>query len=79
MPKNLTYTEVVARLKKHDKSFELYIRKGKGSHRTLYHPNVNGRAESYPLKYHGDKTNIGPGHLNAMIRRFKLPRDIFDK
>ena len=78
MPKALSYKEVVRRMKQYDNRFEVFIRKGKGSHRTVYHPDVKGRSASYPLKYHGAKTSLGPGHLNAMIRRFNLPRDFFD-
>jgi predicted RNA binding protein YcfA (HicA-like mRNA interferase family) len=78
MPKAKSYKDVIKRLIEYDERFEIYIRKGKGSHRTIYHPDVRGRAESYPLKYHGDKTEIASGHLTAIIRRFGLPRDFFN-
>ncbi len=77
MPKTFSFDELVKLLKKYDGRFEIYSNKGKGSHRTLYHPDINGRSESYPLKYHGGKTVVHIGHLNAIIRRFNLPKDIF--
>ncbi len=78
MPKPLSYKEVVRRLKDYDGRFEVFVRKGKGSHRTVYHPDIKGRTASYPLKYHGAKTSLGAGYLNDMIRRFNLPQDFFD-
>jgi hypothetical protein len=42
--------------------------------RQLFHPDINGRKESYPLKYHGKKTEFPVGL--AIIRRFKLPKDL---
>ncbi|VAW63647.1 hypothetical protein MNBD_GAMMA10-2972 [hydrothermal vent metagenome] len=77
MPKTFSFDELVKLLKKHDSRFEIYTDKGKGSHRVLSHSDVNGRAESYPLKYHGGKTQVRVGHLNAIIRRFDLPNNIF--
>ena len=44
----------------------------------IKHPDVGGRAESFPLKCHGDDTEIRSGMLSAIIRRFNLPHDIFD-
>ena len=44
----------------------------------LFHPDVNGRSESYPVKCHGEGTELGKGTLKAIIRRFDLPANIFD-
>jgi len=44
----------------------------------IYHPDIDGRSQSYPIKCHGDSTEIYIGHLTAIIRRFNLPRNIFD-
>jgi hypothetical protein len=63
-------------LKKHDNRFEFLARRGKGSERMLYHPNVNGRAESFPIKCHGENTEISKGVISDLIRRFNLPADL---
>lgn len=42
----------------------------------LYHPDINGRPASFPIKYHGDNTEIRKGMVSAIIRRFDLPRDL---
>ena len=49
---------------------------GKGSERMIKHPNVNGRAECFPITFHKGQ-DIGKGMLKAIIRRFALPNDIF--
>ena len=75
--KTYTYRELVKKLKKHDKKFEIWENRGKGSEHIIYHPNVNGRAESYPIKHHGDGTEIKIGHYPAICRRFGLPKNFF--
>ncbi len=77
MPKPLSYREVLKRLKNHDARFVAYT--GKGSERILYHPEINGRPESHPVKCHGEGTELRKGVLSSLIRRFSLPRDIFTK
>jgi len=77
MPKTFSFDELIKLLQKFDKRFEIYSNKGKGSHRMLCHPDINGKAASYPLKYHGGKTEVKKGHLPAIIRRFNLPNKIF--
>ena len=72
------YGKVVKQLRKFDKDFMVYIEKGKGSHRQLFHPNIEGEERAYPLPYHNNKTAIPPFMLNAIIRKFQLPDDIFD-
>jgi hypothetical protein len=42
----------------------------------IYHPDVNGRPASMPVKYHGEGTELRKGVISAIIRRFDLPRDL---
>ncbi len=44
----------------------------------IYHPDINGKPESYPFKYHGGGTELAKGTLKAIIRRFNLPNDFFN-
>ena len=77
MAKTYSYRELVRKLHEHDPRFEVYMNRAKGSERMLYHPDVNGRAESYPLKCHGEGGDVRKGHLAAIRKRFRLPRDFF--
>jgi len=76
MPKPRPYREVLARLRKHDKRFEEWTNRGKGSERMLYHPDINGRPRSFPVKCHGGGTIIGKSAISAIIRRFNLPKGV---
>ena len=76
MPKSYKYRELVRALRQYDDRFEVYKNRGKGSERMLYHPDVGGRPASYPLKCHGEGTPIHRGHIAAIKRRFKLPKDL---
>ncbi len=60
-------------MREFDPLFEVWDKKGKGSHRMLRHPNVGGRVESFPLKCHGENTEIAVCYIKDIIRRFKLP------
>jgi hypothetical protein len=42
----------------------------------LYHPDVGGRSQCYPMTSHKGQ-DVGKGMLKAIIRRFNLPSDIF--
>jgi len=42
----------------------------------LYHPDINGRAESFPLVCHGEGDEISVPILRSLIRRFCLPHDL---
>ena len=77
MPKTYSNRELVAKLLKYDSRFEIYEKRGKGSERLVYHPDIDGRAASYPLKYHRGGDDVRRGHLNAIRRRFKLPKNFF--
>ena len=63
-------------LRAHDRRFEVLERRGKGSHRMIYHPDVNRKPASMPLTWHKGR-DIRQGLLLALIRRFALPRDLF--
>lgn len=76
MAKTYSYDELIKALKNHDDKFEVIKNRGKGSERMIYHPDVNGRPQSYPIKCHGNKTTIRKGHISAIIRRFSLPKGI---
>jgi len=73
-----TYRELVKKLKKYDPNFQTHQGKGKGSERMLYHPDINGRPESYPLKCHGESTEIKIGHYAPICSRFNLPKNFFN-
>ena len=77
MAKTYSYRELIRKLRKHDSRFEEYVNRGKGSERILYHPDIDGRSESYPLKCHGEGDDVRKVHLAAMRRRFRLPLDFF--
>jgi predicted RNA binding protein YcfA (HicA-like mRNA interferase family) len=77
LAKPLSYRDVVKILKAHDPRFEFFVNRGKGSERMIYHPDVNGRPASHPVKHHGDGTELRQGVLSSLIRRFALPRNIF--
>ena len=76
MPRPKRAEDVVRALREHDKRFQVFMNRGKGSERMLYHPDINGKPESIPLTWHKGKT-VGKGLLKAVIRRFNLPPDIF--
>jgi len=42
----------------------------------IFHPNINGRSESFPMTFHKGR-DVRPGMLKAIIRRFNLPNQIF--
>ena len=72
------YRLIVDRLHKYDSRFKIHRRHGKGSHRVVSHPDVEGKKRQYPLPYHHPKTTIAPGMQKDLIRIFQLPADIFE-
>ena len=76
MPRPYKYRKLVKILRQHDPRFEFWEKRGKGSERMIYHPDVNGRAESFPVKRHGENTELRLGVISAIIRRFKLPKGL---
>jgi hypothetical protein len=73
MSRPYKYRELVKALKSHDPRFEFFDRRGKGSERMISHPDVDGRPESFPVKCHGEGTELRKGVISGIIRRFKLP------
>ena len=80
MPKRrvLTCRELIKLLKDYDNRFVIFTKRGKGSERMIYHPDVKGSARSYPLPCHGEGATVRKGHLVAIRRRFELPALLFD-
>ena len=76
MPNPHTYRELVRILKDHDKRFQFIVRRGKGSHRMIVHPDIGGREASYPVKCHGGGTELSRGTIAAIARRFNLPDNL---
>lgn len=76
--KHQEYRLIVDRLRKYDSRFKIHTRRGKGSHRMVFHPDVEGNKRQYPLPYHHAKTPIAPGMQKDLIRVFQLPQDIFE-
>jgi len=74
MVKPHKYRELEKILREYDPRFEFYKNRGKGSERMIYHPDINGKPESYPVKCHGKNTELRVGVINAIIRRFNLPK-----
>jgi predicted RNA binding protein YcfA (HicA-like mRNA interferase family) len=76
VPKPQKPDEVFRLLGEHDSRFVFFKNKGKGSHRMIYHPNIDGQKRSFPIPYHKGR-DIQKGLLKSLIRRFNLPNDIF--
>jgi predicted RNA binding protein YcfA (HicA-like mRNA interferase family) len=76
VPKPKRPEEVFRLLRRHDPRFELFSDRGKGSERMIYHPDVDGRPQSFPMTFHRGR-DVRPGMLSAIIRRFNLPKRFF--
>lgn len=70
------FHKLIKALRKFDPRFEVKVKQGKGSHRQLYHPNINGQAKSFPLVCHGEGDEIDGRYIKEIISRFGLPDDI---
>lgn len=77
--RTIEYRQLLKRLREFDPRFNVHTRRGKGSHRMLYHPDIDGVERHYPLPYHGGKTPIFPGYQKDIIRIFGLPEGFFDE
>jgi len=77
MSKVYKYRELIKILKRYDSLFQTHIHRGKGSEQIIYHPNIKGQSRSFPIKCHGENTEIRKGVLSALIRRFELPKELF--
>ena len=42
----------------------------------IYHPDINGSPESFPVKCHREGQELRKGVISAIIRRFKLPASV---
>jgi predicted RNA binding protein YcfA (HicA-like mRNA interferase family) len=71
--KHYTYRTLVAALRDHDPRFFVNPSGAKGGHRLLCHPDINGRAVSYALPFHGGKSTIAPHMLRLIVELFHLP------
>lgn len=76
MPKPYKYRKLVKILAAYDKRFEFWDNRAKGSERMIYHPDIAGRPESFPVKCHGENTELRKGVISGIIRRFKLPKGL---
>ena len=76
VPRPQKADDVFRILREHDSRFDFYSNRGKGSHRMIYHPNIDGKPRSFPIPYHKGR-DIQKGLLRSLIRRFNLPTNIF--
>ena len=76
MPKPYKFRVLIRKLRKYDSRFEVFIQRGKGSERMLYHPDIAGRPESFPVKCHSENQELRKGVVSAIIRRFRIPQGI---
>jgi predicted RNA binding protein YcfA (HicA-like mRNA interferase family) len=74
LPKPRKVDQALRELKRRDANFAFYP--GKGSHLSIWHPNIDGQARSYVIPYHKGK-DILPCYLKGIIKRFNLPQDLF--
>ena len=77
MAKSLKYSEVVKLLNGRDKQFKIYVKRGKGSHRMIFHPDIDGSKASCPIPFHKG-SDISKKVLKAIIKKFKLPKNFFN-
>lgn len=73
MAKRYKFRELVRALLDLDKRFEVIERRGKGSHRMIYHPDIGGRPASFPIVFKSDGSELNPKYIKGIIRRFCLP------
>lgn len=76
--KTYSFRELVKRPRKHDRRFEVESGRGKGSHRTIVHPDVGGRSRSFTLPCHSEGADVKRAYLPRLRETFELPDDIFD-
>ncbi len=77
VPKLLRCREMLKRLRTVDKRFQVWVDRGKGSHRMVTLTTDDG-ARHYPFPCHNDGAQIDRRYLRDIIRYFDLPDDIFD-
>jgi predicted RNA binding protein YcfA (HicA-like mRNA interferase family) len=74
--KSYKYRELIKKLREYDSKFLVYERKGKGSHRMIYHPDIFGRPVSFPIICHGEGDEIPMRIIKNLIRAFSLPQNV---
>jgi predicted RNA binding protein YcfA (HicA-like mRNA interferase family) len=65
MPRSCTADDVFRALRKHDKGFEIHERRGKGSHRMIFH---RPSGQQFPVPYHKGRDlgkTLPQGHYPA--------------
>ena len=73
----LTWRKLTKRLRRHDSRFEFDSVRGKGGHRMIIHPDINGRRVQFPVPVHGEGVDISPYYVDEIIAQFNLDRSIF--
>jgi hypothetical protein len=68
---------MLKRLRTIDKRFEVWVDRGKGSHRMIV-LETGATKKHYPFPCHDDGTEIAPHYLRDILKYFDLPRDLFD-
>ena len=48
-----------------------------GGRRMLFKEDVEGQKASYPIHPHSEHHEFGPPIIRAILRRFKIPPDVF--
>ena len=79
MPKKpLSVRELLNMLKNYG-IVTLSNKRGKGSEKILLRPNAPGSKKGlqYPIKHHGDSTQISIPVILAILRRFNINKDTF--
>jgi len=81
MPKNpgdkpLKYRELRKKLRDL-RGVQEIKKRAKGSERMFYHPNINGKPAFYPVKCHGEGTELSKEIVRAARQRFNIPIEEF--
>lgn len=64
--KTPSFRQLRRMLTAHDSRFEFYTRKGKGSHRTIAHPDIHGEEVSLILPVHGEGADVQTPYLRKL-------------
>ena len=85
----VTYSLLMEILVGHDSRFVMRVvhevlngneaSKTERRHRMLHHPDIGGNSRHLPIPYDGGDEPIRARTLKAIVRRFELPPDIFDR
>ena len=74
MKRTYRWSELRKILRRYDRRFNLDKKGGKGSHRTIRHPDFK-KPYTVPCP-RGDKSVISKVYLNRIKKRFNLPDDL---